>query len=60
MSNHRPQRLIKYFPFFYVIYTVATYLSIDAYLPAMPTIANQFGVSQEKIQLSLTLFFWVI
>ncbi|MCA0403754.1 MAG: MFS transporter [Proteobacteria bacterium] len=51
------EKLIKYFPFFYVTYTLATYLSVDAYLPAMPTIGTQFNVSQEKIQLTLTLFF---
>lgn len=57
MNSHRPQSLTQYFPFFYVVYTMTTYLSMDAYLPAMPTIASQFNVSQEKIQLSLTLFF---
>jgi DHA1 family multidrug/chloramphenicol efflux transport protein-like MFS transporter len=51
------RKLIKYFPFFYVTYTLATYLSVDAYLPAMPSIGTQFKVTQEQIQLTLTLFF---
>lgn len=32
-------------------------LSIDMYLPAFGTIANDFNTSVEKVQLSLTSFF---
>ncbi|MCA0403994.1 MAG: MFS transporter [Proteobacteria bacterium] len=45
------------FTFLLTGYEVINYLSIDAYLPAMPAIANEFGVSNQTMQLTLTIFF---
>lgn len=47
----------KLFPVFLVSYELISYLSVDAYLPAMPTIATQFDVSDSLVQLTLTLIF---
>ena len=37
--------------------TAVAPLSIDTYLPAMPTLADQFGVADAVVQYSLSLFF---
>lgn len=39
------------------LYEIATYLSNDAYLPALPAIVKDLGTSQQLIQLSLTTWF---
>lgn len=48
---------LKLFPVFLVAYELISYLSIDAYLPAMPIIAQQFKVSDSLVQLTLTVIF---
>lgn len=46
------------FPFALVFYEIATYLSNDMYLPALPKIAAEFTVSQQYVQYSLTSWFF--
>lgn len=47
----------KLFPFILVMLEIVTFLSTDMYLPALPTIANDFAVSQDVAQYTLTLWF---
>lgn len=54
-NTKRPTHLL--FPLLLVCYEVATYLSNDMYLPALPLIANDLQVSQQQVQLSLTTWF---
>lgn len=45
------------FPLFLVLYELSTYLSNDAYLPALPTISQHLAISHDTAQLSLSVFF---
>jgi DHA1 family multidrug/chloramphenicol efflux transport protein-like MFS transporter len=45
------------FPLLLVLYELPTYLSNDAYLPALPTIMHDFGTTQRLVQLTLTTWF---
>ena len=45
------------FPFLLALYEIATYLSNDAYLPALPHIARDLGSTHHLIQLTLTSWF---
>lgn len=46
-----------WFPFFLVLCEIATYLSTDMYLPALPSIARDFAVSQDLVQYTLAAWF---
>ncbi len=45
------------FPLLLVGYEMATYLSTDMYLPALPQMAQQLGISDHLAQLTLTVWF---
>ena len=45
------------FPLLLVSYEMATYLSTDMYLPALPQMAQDLGISYHLVQLTLTLWF---
>ena len=45
------------FPYAFVIYEIAIYLSNDMYLPTMPAIARDLFLTQEQIQYTLTFWF---
>ena len=45
------------FPLLLVLYELPTFLSNDAYLPALPTIMKNFGTTQHLVQLTLTTWF---
>ena len=45
------------FPLLLVLYELPTFLSNDAYLPALPTIMRDFGTTQHLVQLTLTTWF---
>lgn len=48
---------LLFFPLFFVLYETISYLSNDAYLPAMPIIQESFNTSQDLVRLSLTSWF---
>lgn len=48
---------IAYFPFFLVFYEIATYLSNDMYLPALPNMMKDLNLSTQQVQLTLTTWF---
>jgi Bcr/CflA subfamily drug resistance transporter len=45
------------FPLLLVFYEMATYLTNDAYLPALPAMVNDLAISQHLAQLTLTTWF---
>jgi DHA1 family multidrug/chloramphenicol efflux transport protein-like MFS transporter len=45
------------FPILLVLYEVATYLSNDMYLPALPQMMHDLGMSSSQAQLTLTYWF---
>lgn len=45
------------FPFLLVFFEMATYLSSDMYLPALPTVMRDFSITHQQIQLTLTVWF---
>ncbi len=55
--KNKIQRQNRIFPLFLVIYEVILYLSNDTYLPALPTISDQFDITKGMAQLTLTLWF---
>jgi len=46
------------FPFILVFYEIAVYLSNDAYLPAMPSLSTDLGVSHNLAQLTFSAWFF--
>lgn len=44
----------RYFPWLLVLYEVLIYLSMDAYMPAFPMIADDFHASANIVQLTAT------
>ncbi|HLB42056.1 MAG TPA: MFS transporter, partial [Gammaproteobacteria bacterium] len=46
------------FPWWLVVYEIAVYLSMDAYMPALPKIAYAFGVDSHTAQ--LTAIVWML
>lgn len=54
MTNY-PTSLL--FPLLLVFYEIATYLSNDMYLPALPTMMQELGLSTQQAQLTLTIWF---
>lgn len=45
------------FPLLFVFYEIGAYLSNDMYLPALPNIMSEMGITQHDAQLTLTLWF---
>lgn len=56
MSN-KITRGTHYFPLTLVLYEVCNYLANDAYLPALPLIAEELHLPMNLVQLTLTVFF---
>lgn len=52
----KAQRL-HIFLYLFVLYEITVYLSNDMYLPAMPAIALDLGLTQDQIQSTLTFWF---
>jgi MFS transporter, DHA1 family, multidrug resistance protein len=48
---------IVLFPFLLVLFEMATYLSSDMYLPALPTVMREFALTHAATQLTLTSWF---
>lgn len=57
MKNFNTISVNKLFPLLLVFYSIALYLSNDAYLPALPTITENFSSTITLAQLTLTLWF---
>ncbi|MBS0359380.1 MAG: multidrug effflux MFS transporter [Proteobacteria bacterium] len=57
MKNKLSDKILNLFPIILVIYEISNYLANDAYLPAMPEIANQLQTTNHLVQLTLTAFF---
>jgi MFS family permease len=55
--RHNHANVIRYFPALLCLYELIGYLSNDAYLPAMPSMANEFGVSHHLVMLTITAWF---
>lgn len=51
------QLKLKIFPYLLVLFEMATYLSSDMYLPALPNIMHQFSISESSAQSTLTAWF---
>lgn len=54
MAKHHPSLL---FPLLLVSYEIATYLSNDMYLPALPDMMQQLNLTMHQAQLTLTFWF---
>ncbi len=46
-----------FFPFMLVLYEIATYLSNDMYLPALPNMMKELQLSMQQAQMTLTIWF---
>ncbi|MBA2652414.1 MAG: multidrug effflux MFS transporter [Tatlockia sp.] len=57
MKNNISEKILNFFPIVMVFYEISNYLANDAYLPAMPGIANQLQTTNHLVQLTLTAFF---
>jgi len=57
MKNPISTRILNVFPLFLVMYEISNYLANDAYLPAMPEMADQLNTTNHLVQLTLTAFF---
>jgi MFS transporter, DHA1 family, multidrug resistance protein len=57
MKQNIPDNVFNLFPIILVFYEIANYLSNDAYLPALPAIAESLNAGNHLVQLTLTLFF---
>ncbi|MDP3704707.1 MAG: multidrug effflux MFS transporter [Legionellaceae bacterium] len=57
MKNKLSEKILNFFPIALVIYEISNYLANDAYLPAMPGIAEQLQTTNHLVQLTLTSFF---
>ena len=51
------KRNITIFPILLALYEICTYLSNDAYLPALPNITRDLVTSNHLVQLTLTTWF---
>ena len=51
------QRQLLWFPFIFVLYEMASYLSNDAYLPAMPLIKIDLNTTDDMVLTSLSAWF---
>tara|TARA_B110000879_G_C11097897_1_gene481868 strand:- start:95 stop:1306 length:1212 start_codon:yes stop_codon:yes gene_type:complete len=51
-------RQLLFFPFFFVLYEMISFLSNDAYLPAMPLIQDALHTTDDLVRLSLTSWFF--
>ncbi len=50
-------RQLAWFPVFFVLYEMASYLSNDAYLPAMPVIVHHLHTTEDWVRTSLSSWF---
>jgi DHA1 family multidrug/chloramphenicol efflux transport protein-like MFS transporter len=50
-------RKLELFPFLLVFFEMATYLSSDMYLPALPQVMREFAISHQQVQWTLTSWF---
>lgn len=57
MKSKLSEKILNLFPILLVIYEISNYLANDAYLPAMPGIANELHTTNHLVQLTLTAFF---
>lgn len=57
MKSNLSEKILNLFPIIMVFYEISNYLANDAYLPAMPRIANQLQTTNHLVQLTLTAFF---
>ncbi len=57
MKSNLSEKILNFFPIVLVLYEISNYLANDAYLPAMPGIANQLQTTNHLVQLTLTAFF---
>lgn len=57
MNKQITSRQLLLFPLFFVLYEMASYLSNDAYLPAMPLIKEHIHTSEILVRDSLTSWF---
>jgi len=57
MKSNMTEKILNLFPIVMVFYEISNYLANDAYLPAMPRIANQLHTTNHLVQLTLTAFF---
>lgn len=57
MKSTLSEKILNFFPILMVFYEISNYLANDAYLPAMPGIANQLQTTNHLVQLTLTAFF---
>jgi DHA1 family multidrug/chloramphenicol efflux transport protein-like MFS transporter len=57
MMKNKADNLIVIFPILLALYEICTYLSNDAYLPALPHIANDLSTTNHLVQLTLTTWF---
>jgi Bcr/CflA subfamily drug resistance transporter len=57
MKSNLSEKILNLFPILLVIYEISNYLANDAYLPAMPGIANELHTTNHLVQLTLTAFF---
>lgn len=57
MKSNLSEKILNYFPLILVVYEISNYLANDAYLPAMPGIANELHTTNHLVQLTLTAFF---
>jgi|GEM_PF-4822569 len=46
--------MVNFFPFFLILYEFSLYLSNDMYLPAFPSIMQEFTVGESSVQLTLS------
>src|SRR5438067_1550274 len=51
------KKQILIFPFVLVFIEIIVYLSTDMYLPALPLLTQEFGISKELVQYTLALWF---
>lgn len=56
MSLARKKSML--FPWLIVLYEISIYLSMDAYVPALPKIADQFGITAHLAQ--MTVILWIL
>ncbi len=57
MNKQISSRQLLLFPLFFVLYEMASYMSNDAYLPAMPLIKEQLQTTEDLVRSSLTSWF---
>lgn len=57
IMNNKNKLSLLFFPILLVFYEIATYLSNDMYLPALPQMMRELSLTTEYAQLTLTTWF---